>query len=184
MDKRILLGCLSAAGMLLLFGIATKFLGLDARQAIQTGIGAIPLIDVFAALVAMGVGGAVARHAQFRWVALLLMVAMWSLTLFTIVSTLAAIMVVFSWGMILVAYLVYRRQRPDLHAGSIFKMPAGVVMSWVSLLFFAFAIFIMIFDPDTLLALLASPLWFIALWGFWKLKQRREGQLTLDNQSA
>ena len=106
------------------------------------------------------------------------------MTLFTIVSTLAAIMVVFSWGMILVAYLVYRRQRPDLHAGSIFKMPAGVVMSWVSLLFFAFAIFIMIFDPDTLLALLASPLWFIALWGFWKLKQRREGQLTLDNQSA
>ncbi len=57
-------------------------------------------------------------------------------------------------------------------------------MSWVSLLFFAFAIFIMIFDPDTLLALLASPLWFIALWGFWKLKQRREGQLQLDNQSA
>ncbi|UMX65246.1 hypothetical protein MJ588_13320 [Klebsiella pneumoniae] len=47
-------------------------------------------------------------------------------------------------------------------------------MSWVSLLFFASAIFIMIFDPDTLLALLASPLWFIALWGFWKLKQRRE----------
>lgn len=93
-------------------------------------------------------------------------------------------MVVFSWGMILAAYLVYRRQRPDLHAGSIFKMPFGVVMSWVSLLFFAFAIFIMIFDPDTLLALLASPLWFIALWAFWKLKQRREGQFQLDNQSA
>ncbi|WP_208692766.1 amino acid permease [Klebsiella quasipneumoniae] len=106
------------------------------------------------------------------------------MTLFTIVSTLAAIMVVFSWGMILAAYLVYRRQRPDLHAGSIFKMPFGVAMSWVSLLFFAFAIFIMIFDPDTLLALLASPLWFIALWAFWKLKQRREGQLQLDNQSA
>ncbi len=63
-------------------------------------------------------------------------------------------------------------------------MPAGVVMSWVSLLFFAFAIFIMIFDPDTLLALLASPLWFIALWASGNWKQRREGQLTLDNQSA
>ncbi len=87
------------------------------------------------------------------------------MTLFTIVSTLAAIMVVFSWGMILVAYLVYRRQRRDLHAGSIFKMPAGVVMSWVSLLFFAFAIFIAIFDPDTLLALLASPLWFTSRCG-------------------
>ncbi len=86
--------------------------------------------------------------------------------------------------MILVAYLVYRRQRPDLHAGSIFKMPAGVVMSWVSLLFFAFAIFIAIFDPDTLLALLASPLWFYRAVGLLKLKQRREGQLQLDNQSA
>lgn len=66
------------------------------------------------------------------------------MTLFTIVSTGGDYGGV-QLGMILVAYLVYRRQRPDLHAGSIFKMPAGVVMSWVSLLFFAFAIFIMIF---------------------------------------
>ncbi len=93
-------------------------------------------------------------------------------------------MVVFSWGMILVAYLVYRHKRPDLHAQSKFKMPAGVVMCWLSLLFFAFSIFIMIFDPDTLLALMASPVWFIALWCFWKVKQKREGQLALDNVSA
>lgn len=86
MDKRILLGCLSAAAVLLLFAIATRLFGLDARQAIDTGIGPIPLIDVFAALIAMAAGGAIARHAQFRWVALLLMVAMWALTLFTIVS--------------------------------------------------------------------------------------------------
>ncbi|WP_261390715.1 hypothetical protein, partial [Klebsiella quasipneumoniae] len=26
--------------------------------------------------------------------------------------------------------------------------------------------------------------WFIALWAFGKLKQRREGQLQLDNQGA
>jgi AAT family amino acid transporter len=42
------------------------------------------------------------------------------MTLVTIVSTLAAIMVVFSWGMILVAYLVYRQKRPDLHESSTF----------------------------------------------------------------
>ena len=86
MDKRILLGCLSAAGVLLFFGIFIKFLGLDARQAIETGAGAIPLLDVFGALIAMGVGGAIARHAHFRWIALLLMVAMWVLTLSMIVS--------------------------------------------------------------------------------------------------
>lgn len=106
------------------------------------------------------------------------------MTLFTIVSTLAAIMVVFSWGMILVAYLVYRHKRPDLHEQSTFKMPAGVVMSWISLLFFAFSIFIMIFDPDTLKALMATPLWFVALWLFWKIKQKREGQTQLEKLNA
>ncbi|MEF3110214.1 amino acid permease [Raoultella sp. WB_B2P2-3] len=106
------------------------------------------------------------------------------MTLFTIVSTLAAIMVVFSWGMILVAYLVYRQKRPDLHESSAFKMPAGVAMSWLSLLFFAFSIFIMIFDPDTLKALIATPLWFIALWLCWKIKQKREGQTRLEKLNA
>lgn len=101
------------------------------------------------------------------------------MTLFTIVSTLAAIMVVFSWGMILVAYLVYRYKRPDLHEQSTFKMPAGVVMSGICLLFFAFSFFMMIFDPDTLKALMATPLWFVVLWLFWTLKRKREGRIQL-----
>ncbi|MEI2457043.1 MULTISPECIES: hypothetical protein [Lysobacter] len=86
MNKRVLNGCLGAAGLLLLFAMVTKLSGLDARQMIETGAGAIPLLDIAAALVAMGVGGAIARHAQFRWIALLLMVAMWTLTLFAVVS--------------------------------------------------------------------------------------------------
>ena len=86
MNKRVLNGCLGAAGLLLLFAMVTKLSGLDARQMIETGAGAIPLLDILAALVAMGVGGAIARHANFRWIALLLMVAMWSLTLFAVVS--------------------------------------------------------------------------------------------------
>lgn len=86
MNKRVLNGCLGAAGLLLLFAMVTKLSGLDARQMIETGAGAIPLLDILAALVAMGAGGAIARHANFRWIALLLMVAMWSLTLFAVVS--------------------------------------------------------------------------------------------------
>lgn len=57
------------------------------------------------------------------------------MTLFTVVSTLAAILVIYTWGMILVAYLVYRRRSPALHERSTFKMPAGIVMSWLTLLF-------------------------------------------------
>ncbi|ROU09041.1 hypothetical protein [Lysobacter enzymogenes] len=72
--------------MLLLFGLLTKLFGLDARQAIDTGIGPLPLIDILAALVSMFLGGALARHALFRWIALALMSAMWALTLFAVVS--------------------------------------------------------------------------------------------------
>ena len=95
------------------------------------------------------------------------------MTLFTIVSTLAAILVIYSWGMILVAYLAYRKQRPELHVQSRFKMPAGIVMSWISLLFFAFSVVIMVFDPDTLAALFAMPFWFGLLWIVWRVKARK-----------
>lgn len=102
------------------------------------------------------------------------------MTLFTIVSTLAAILVIYSWAMILVAYLIYRKQRPDLHAQSHFKMPAGILMSWLTLAFFVFTVFIMLFDPDTLAALAVSPLWFILLFIFWKIKQRKAQLKTAD----
>lgn len=98
------------------------------------------------------------------------------MTLFTVVSTLAAILVIYTWGMILVAYLVYRRRSPALHERSTFKMPAGIVMSWLTLLFFLFSLVVMVFDPDTLTALCAMPLWFILLAWFWRVKQRREQQ--------
>ena len=96
------------------------------------------------------------------------------MTLFTVVSTLAAILVIYTWGMILVAYLVYRKRSPALHQRSTFKMPAGIVMSWVTLLFFLFSLVVMVFDPDTLTALCAMPLWFILLAWVWRVKQRRE----------
>ncbi len=86
------------------------------------------------------------------------------MTLFTIVSTLAAILVIYSWGMILVAYLVYRKKRQDLHETPVFKMPAGIVMSWISLVFFAFSVVIMVFAPDTLAALCTMPFWFGLCW--------------------
>ncbi|YCH32181.1 amino acid permease [Erwinia sp. D4-22] len=95
------------------------------------------------------------------------------MTLFTIVSTLAAILVIYSWGMILVAYLVYRQHRPDLHQQSTFKMPGGRVMCWLSLLFFLFSLVIMVFDADTRAALCAMPIWFILLAVFWRLTLRR-----------
>ena len=95
------------------------------------------------------------------------------MTLFTVVSTLAAILVIYSWAMILIAYLVYRKRRPDLHQRSTFKMPAGIAMSWLTLLFFLFSLVVMVFDADTLTALCTMPLWFILLEWVWRVKQRK-----------
>ncbi|MBB5073121.1 D-serine/D-alanine/glycine transporter [Bartonella callosciuri] len=82
---------------------------------------------------------------------------------FTIVSSISAIAFIFVWSVILISYIVYRRNRPHLHAESIYKMPGGVIMCWVVLVFFAFILFLLTLESDTLIALKYTLLWFILL---------------------
>lgn len=96
---------------------------------------------------------------------------------FTMVTTLAAVLFMFVWTMILTSYLVYRRRRPHLHAESTFRMPGGVVMCWVVLGFFAFLIWALTQEADTLQGLLAMPVWFVVLGIAWAVIRRRPGQL-------
>ena len=49
------------------------------------------------------------------------------------------------------------------HPKSNFKMPGGVGMSYVVLAFLLFALVILSLEPDTLKALMISPLWLILL---------------------
>ncbi|HMR13959.1 MAG TPA: D-serine/D-alanine/glycine transporter [Arachnia sp.] len=92
---------------------------------------------------------------------------------FTLVTTVSAVMFMVVWAMILIAYLVYRRRRPQLHATSTFKMPAGVAMSWVVLAFFATMVVVLLLEADTRAALLVTPVWFVALGAVWHLRARR-----------
>ncbi|MDX7988478.1 amino acid permease [Xenorhabdus sp. 12] len=100
--------------------------------------------------------------------------------LFVIVSTVAAIMVIYSWCMILLAYLAYRKKRPDLHKASIYKMPMGIPMTWCTLIFFAFTVVIMIFDYDTRVALYSTPVWFVILEVLWRMRKARAQKRTLS----
>lgn len=92
---------------------------------------------------------------------------------FTLVTTVSAVMFMVVWAMILIAYLVYRRRRPQLHAASSFKMPAGVAMSWVVLGFFAAMVVVLLLEADTRAALLVTPVWFVALGAVWHLRVGR-----------
>lgn len=82
---------------------------------------------------------------------------------FTVITTIAAILFIFVWSIILISYIVYRRKRPQLHAISKFKMPGGVFMCGVVLAFFAFILVLLTLEKDTLTALLYTPLWFVLL---------------------
>ncbi|SCB72032.1 D-serine/D-alanine/glycine transporter [Gilliamella intestini] len=82
---------------------------------------------------------------------------------FTIVTTISAILFMFIWSMILISYIAYRRKKDNLHQQSQFKMPGGILMSYVCLVFFAFMIVLLSFEADTRQALVATPIWFIIL---------------------
>jgi len=82
---------------------------------------------------------------------------------FTLVTTISALCFMFVWSIILVSYLVFRSRRPHLHAASKFKMPGGAFMPYVVLGFFAFILWALTTQPDTLAALLFTPVWFIAV---------------------
>lgn len=85
------------------------------------------------------------------------------MTVFTLISTVSAILVIFTWSMILAAYIAYTRKAPDLHRQSDFRMPGGMLMAVVTLGFLLFVLGLLSLKPDTRVALYVMPLWFIAL---------------------
>ncbi|OBG32818.1 D-serine/D-alanine/glycine transporter [Mycobacterium alsense] len=95
---------------------------------------------------------------------------------FTLVTTLASLLFMFVWAMIVVSYLVYRRRHPRRHADSSYPMPAGVLMCWAVLGFFAFVLWTLSTQRETAIALAWFPLWFVVLAAGWLAVRRRPGR--------
>ncbi|KGT94244.1 amino acid permease [Erwinia typographi] len=93
---------------------------------------------------------------------------------FTLVTTVSAILFMFVWTIILCSYLAYRKKRPELHAESSYKMPLGKLMCWVCMAFFAFVLVLLTLEEDTRQALMVTPVWFILLGIGWWLRQRKQ----------
>ncbi|MNN63604.1 D-serine/D-alanine/glycine transporter [compost metagenome] len=85
------------------------------------------------------------------------------MTVFTLISTISAILVLFTWSMILAAYLAYRKRNPAAHQASLFKLPGGVPMAVTTLAFLGFVLVLLALEPDTRMALCAMPVWFVFL---------------------
>lgn len=95
---------------------------------------------------------------------------------FTVITTVASLLFMFVWVMIVASYLVYRRRHPERNAESEYRMPGGTVMCWAILAFFAFVIWTLSTGPDTAVALGWFPAWFLLLAVGWLVVRRRPGR--------
>lgn len=96
---------------------------------------------------------------------------------FTLVTTVSALCFMFVWSIILFSYLAFRKRRPQLHDRSNFKVPGGLGAPYMVLAFFAFVLWALTTQADTLMALLATPLWFLAVGVFYvKMRRSQEHQ--------
>jgi D-serine/D-alanine/glycine transporter len=56
-------------------------------------------------------------------------------------------------------------------------MPGGIPMVWAVFAFFAFVLWALTTQPDTLAALLVTPAWFLVLGVAWAILRRRPAHL-------
>lgn len=95
---------------------------------------------------------------------------------FTLATTLSTVLFICVWLIIMWSYIVYYKTRPDLHAKSVFKMPGGVLMCWVVIVFFIGMIVVLGLEADTRKALMVSPIWLLILLigylGFYKKRAK------------
>jgi D-serine/D-alanine/glycine transporter len=92
---------------------------------------------------------------------------------FELVGSVAALIFIFIWSMILFAYLAYCKRLPQAHDESDFKMPLNKVMPYVALGFFAIVIFALSLNDNTRIALYVLPIWFLVLGTFYWLNTRK-----------
>lgn len=92
---------------------------------------------------------------------------------FELVGSVAALIFIYIWSMILFAYLAFCKRLPQAHDESDFKMPLNKVMPYVALGFFAIVIFALSLNDNTRIALYVLPIWFLILGTFYWFKTRK-----------
>lgn len=90
-----------------------------------------------------------------------------AISAFELVTTVASVLAIFNWSMIVIAYLAYRKKFPERHAESNYKLPGGVGAVYTVLAFFTFMLVVLASFEDTRRALIAMPVWFIILAAGW-----------------
>lgn len=89
---------------------------------------------------------------------------------FTLITSISTICFMFVWLMTILAHIKYRKTRPELAEKNTFKMPFAPLSDYLVLVFFAFIVVVLAIAQDTRVALMFTPVWFIALLLIYKIK--------------
>ncbi|CAI3935757.1 L-asparagine transporter or related permease (AnsP) [Commensalibacter communis] len=82
---------------------------------------------------------------------------------FISVTSVATIITLFTWFLIVFSYIRYRQKYPERHQTSLFKMPGGVFSCWVCMIFIVLTIFTLTLQSTTRVGLYLGLAWFVSL---------------------
>jgi AAT family amino acid transporter len=93
---------------------------------------------------------------------------------FTYITSVATIGIIWTWGIVLVCQLRFRRaSNAGRLPASPFRMPGAPVTGLVALAFLGFVVVLLGFDADNRVALYVAPAWAAVLGAAWLLRARR-----------
>lgn len=92
---------------------------------------------------------------------------------FKYVTSVSTVLFLVVWSLITIAYIRYRKLAPELNKVSKFKLPGGVPMAWITLIFFIFVFILLMTDKVTLVAILITPIWFAILTIMYFIQRRK-----------
>ena len=81
--------------------------------------------------------------------------------IFTLVASVATIISLFTWLLILLSYIQYRKKYLHKHMSSFFKLPGGYISCILCIIFIFFTLLTLMIQFDTRMALYIGSAWFI-----------------------
>ncbi|XCB31074.1 amino acid permease [Arcanobacterium hippocoleae] len=93
---------------------------------------------------------------------------------FILVMDAASTLILGIWALIVLAYIKYRKQFPQAHAASAYKMPGSAWTPYLCLAFIIFIAALLAIDPDTRAAFLLTPVWFMILGIAWMFRKNAD----------
>jgi amino acid transporter, AAT family len=106
---------------------------------------------------------------------------------FTWVTSIATFGAIWTWGIILLSQISYRRSLNSEEVKLLkYRVPLYPLSSYVSLAFLAFVIVVMAFNADTRIALYIGPFWIVFLVAFYYMKgfHKRDSSDSSERQAS